>query len=722
MRVGVPLGVLGLLLLATVGRVLVPAVAVAQPVVRPGFEDHFSGLLGEAPLPGDWAIESIAIDRSEVRYELRRGPAQATLVLTHRSLAPEAGERPRGSTVAGGYFVRPVLTAGGGEGEAALETLMGAVASRLEGSTEVQPFVYVGGAPPAPDPAVPVVDPEPEEEEVEETPRPLLYGLLALLLGLAFALVGALRARSALRWAELLPWALGGVAVALVVVWTWAADDAFITFRYLDNATHGHGLVFNRGERVQGFTHPAWLLSLLGPAALIGPFDAAMLVGIGCTVAMVLLVLRLGRRLALGPWALGGMLVALFASESFVAFQTSGLESSLAHLLTVALLSAAHRVATERRGGSLLLVLASLLILTRLDLVLVAAPLVLGAARDVGGLRELLRTSRLGAMAGALLLVGWLAFATLYYGFPLPNTFYAKTGGPLPLRRGFDYLVDFAFHETLTAILLVAGLWVTLRWRGGDLSEERWVRRLGIAASVYIAYVVSVGGDYMRGRFLVLPHLLTQVGLFTVLGLRGEARRVFPAVALLGLIAFAFGSRATGGSVINERAFHPTSQIWHVGDGHVRPNPMHVQLPPDPTLGATVMASAFTDDPRLRWIDGYGLTDAFIARCPISEEDPRAGHAERRIPRAYFEARGDVRLLDDGEARLRSGDPNLPAAIAELRGGVRWPRAELERRHEEIRLLTRGALFDPARLALIPRYTFGRAHVEVEGAAYVPPP
>jgi len=37
-------------------------------------------------------------------------------------------------------------------------------------------------------------------------------------------------------------------------------DDVFIFIRYAQNWVNGHGLVFNIGERVEGFTSPAWTL------------------------------------------------------------------------------------------------------------------------------------------------------------------------------------------------------------------------------------------------------------------------------------------------------------------------------------------------------------------------------------------------------------------------------------------------------------------------------
>lgn len=38
----------------------------------------------------------------------------------------------------------------------------------------------------------------------------------------------------------------------------WVSDDAFITFRTIEQFFSGHGLRWNPHERVQAFTHPLW--------------------------------------------------------------------------------------------------------------------------------------------------------------------------------------------------------------------------------------------------------------------------------------------------------------------------------------------------------------------------------------------------------------------------------------------------------------------------------
>src|SRR6185436_4524317 len=51
--------------------------------------------------------------------------------------------------------------------------------------------------------------------------------------------------------------AVGGVAAYR---FAWTTDDAFISFRYARNLVDGLGLVFNAGERVEGFSNLLWTL------------------------------------------------------------------------------------------------------------------------------------------------------------------------------------------------------------------------------------------------------------------------------------------------------------------------------------------------------------------------------------------------------------------------------------------------------------------------------
>lgn len=44
---------------------------------------------------------------------------------------------------------------------------------------------------------------------------------------------------------------------------TWfLTDDAFISFRYARNLVEGHGLVYDLGEYVEGYSNFLWVLEL----------------------------------------------------------------------------------------------------------------------------------------------------------------------------------------------------------------------------------------------------------------------------------------------------------------------------------------------------------------------------------------------------------------------------------------------------------------------------
>src|SRR5689334_9481238 len=105
-------------------------------------------------------------------------------------------------------------------------------------------------------------------------------------------------------------------AAALIIIaglawafWTWRAnrmrlDDAFISYRYAENLVRGRGLVFNPGERVEGYTNFLWVL-FSAAAMRIGAdsFAATRSLGVASYLAVVatcgaLLALRLRGR----PW------------------------------------------------------------------------------------------------------------------------------------------------------------------------------------------------------------------------------------------------------------------------------------------------------------------------------------------------------------------------------------------------------------------------------------
>ena len=147
--------------------------------------------------------------------------------------------------------------------------------------------------------------------------------------------------------------------------------------------------------------------------------------------------------------------------------------------------------ATDRRRLAGLWTLVSLLYLTRPDAVLLVLPMVLFASYQARNLRRIAVAIGIGAMPALL----WTAFATIYYGFPFPNTAYAKlatgvSGGELR-RQGWLYLLDSLDRDPITLVTIAFAIVI------GVATRHSAARALAAGIAWYLGYVVWIGGDFM---------------------------------------------------------------------------------------------------------------------------------------------------------------------------------------------------------------------------------
>ena len=303
------------------------------------------------------------------------------------------------------------------------------------------------------------------------------------------------------RLSQFLLMALLGLFAAALGATAWVSDDAFITFRVVDNALAGHGLVWNVGERVQAYTHPLWMLLLLLFSAPLGEiyFASLLLGGAATAAALGLLVFRVRASAAAAALALA----FLIGSRAFVDYSTSGLENPLSHLLLALLFVVCSREGADSRTQRIRIALASLCALTRLDLAFLVLPL-LGWAF----LRDGVPRVRIW-LIGALPFVAWEAFSLLYYGAFIANSARAKltagVDGGLLLEQGFRYFAVSLRSDPLSVVLLLIGPLFAFARR----DSARWAVSGGILA--HCAWVVSNGGDFMQGRFLTPALFLSAV-------------------------------------------------------------------------------------------------------------------------------------------------------------------------------------------------------------------
>lgn len=113
----------------------------------------------------------------------------------------------------------------------------------------------------------------------------------------------------------------------------WLSDDAFISFRVVDNFANGYGLRWNIAERVQVFTNPLLVLLLLFPYIVWNDivslsFITSFFFGIGTLLFL--------KRISGSKVSFLISVAFLFSSKSFFDYMYSGLENSLNYLIQAA--------------------------------------------------------------------------------------------------------------------------------------------------------------------------------------------------------------------------------------------------------------------------------------------------------------------------------------------------------------------------------------------------
>lgn len=523
--------------------------------------------------------------------------------------------------------------------------------------------------------------------------------------------------------------ALTLLAFVVVLVRTaWLSDDAYITARVADLFVHGDGPNFNVGERVQGFTHPLWMLLLTGVYALTR--DAwVSLYGLGFTTTLVALFVFV-RHVATSAWAaIAGVTLWIF-SRACVDYSTSGLENPASHLLLVVFLALGASRLRPRERLALQSLCVGLLVLNRLDLSVLGIPLLAAAALKTwreeradasdgagphGGARVLPVVS--AALCGLAIPAAWLLFALVYYGFPFPNTAYAKLATGVARSdlwgHGFRYVGNLLRYDYVTAATLVAALLVALASR----RHRSWT--VAIALLLQTIYVISVGGDFMGGRFFSAAFVLA-AGYLAGSGLLDRPPAALGASALAALLGLLvchptitsggdYGLHHTPLERFDSRSASDERAFYYCQTGLLRAefwNQLPYEVPlrlhhPEPRVGAdSVIARGqigmygFGEGRDVFIIDFYALTDPLLARLPTWDPwDFYIGHFGRKIPEGYEES---VRTDSN-----RITDPKLA------------------RIYDDLRTITRGPLFTTERFRAIWRMNTASCADRIDRSAYV---
>ncbi|CAL8973191.1 Terminal beta-(1-_2)-arabinofuranosyltransferase [Propionicimonas sp. T2.31MG-18] len=352
------------------------------------------------------------------------------------------------------------------------------------------------------------------------------------------------------------------VAATTTMVWLrrWVSDDGFINYRVIQQLMAGRGPIYNVNDRVEVGTSTLWIgLVWAGQAAFPRAETGLVMVVLGSALTTLALVL-----LAVGAAALNrGRGILLPVGLAVVAalppvwdFGTSGLETSL----SMAWLAACFAALAVRSVGMAgrpawrpwpLPVLIGLGPLVRPDFALIA--LILGIA--------LLVQSRRGVR-------GWLAAAGLALALPtayevfrmgffaclVPNTALAKANGSI--GQGLAYVLDFVNTYWLWLPLLAGAILLGARAFSATDPGRSVFAAMPVAALVHAGFVVSVGGDFMHGRFL-LPAAFLFFAPIALVPFDGVRRWLAPVVLVWALACTALLRPALwNGMIADERTYY----------------------------------------------------------------------------------------------------------------------------------------------------------------------
>jgi len=332
-------------------------------------------------------------------------------------------------------------------------------------------------------------------------------------------------------------------------------DDADIFLNYARRLANGEGFVFNSGgEKVEGFTSMLWVLicSLFYHLSAHPQFLLSLFTLLLTTLSVTLAYQELRKDLRQSatpefqkyfPFIFCGYIVCI--SPSFITWSVLSLmENALWNFLFIStiilLLNNISDKQPTRQSRVLLLLLAPLLILCRPEamawVIFFAAALAL-IYRNKG--RSLLFP--LAFLATAILAtIVIVRFRIHYFGYPLPNTYYAKVSPNrlYNLTNGLRYAQNFMAGYNPFVTLLVLALLLILAYA--------WKRAVS-PRIILISFIMWMGillpvltGDDHFGSFRFYQHLLLPAlwGIPAILWMFNSRIRSYQVLIVLGFCWF----------------------------------------------------------------------------------------------------------------------------------------------------------------------------------------
>jgi arabinofuranosyltransferase len=271
-------------------------------------------------------------------------------------------------------------------------------------------------------------------------------------------------------------------------------DDAYIILRYARNFLAGNGLVWNAGERVEGYSSFLWLIMV----SMLGYFRidlvlASQILGVAFAFATIGVFFIFERQRSI----LGAVLLS--TNSCFALWALGGLETVAFGFF---LFLGCYLFFKKIRSGPGLFyigIIFCLATMTRPEGMLFFCITLAFIIFAGGKLSTRNFTAALFCTAGfSVLYLPYFIWRFYYYGYLFPCTFYVKGGTNFyKLLFGGQYVWDFVSMYCFPLFIFL----LCVRNRKGFTTDQAY---LGCLLFSYLVYVFTIGGDHMPGfRFFV---------------------------------------------------------------------------------------------------------------------------------------------------------------------------------------------------------------------------
>ncbi len=490
---------------------------------------------------------------------------------------------------------------------------------------------------------------------------------------------------------------------------SWVCDDIFITFRYVDNFLQGKGIVYNAGERVEGYTHFLWFVMLsFFRLFKLELSSISIFLGILSYAGTIIIFFLISRKIDFkNKYILPFTALALSVNYDFAVWATGGLETMF-YTFLISLVFYIYYFSEIKESKkllftSLLLVLACM---TRPDAVIFYLYanflILLWKVFTHNTFKELIKKLIYFNLPFVIFLLPYLIWKIIYYGDIVPNTYYVKSAGESYLSQGLFYIWLF-FNSYKTTFISLAAVFVILKiFISKQSFNEKlaiiisstplltMIIALGAAVSYLFLFVARVGGDFMFARFIIpiLPFLYFTIDISVKYLLKNSQKFLIP--VFIGILILIFYEKSFRDELFMKNINGKITRINSSETGGITDERNYYysfweQFPKSKNLTEALITTGKTLQPYFKDLDitvvlggarnyiGYfaefkdiiidnGLTDKYIARLPITERG-RIGH-EKYAPMDYLIKRKAILGFYD---KFRNDTKQKPYAISYLR-------------------------------------------------------